>query len=100
MKAKLSSLAQTQPDVWRKRNVEYDPKNTIHTVQHGGGNMLWAVFLLRVQGDFTTLSGQKGVTKHIFLYKTRFHLSCFVQQKLYFLMFDSLELPDIPGVLG
>ena len=26
--------------VWRKRNAEYDPKNTIPTVKHGGGNLM------------------------------------------------------------
>ena len=26
--------------VWRKRNVEYNPKNTIPNVKHGGGNLL------------------------------------------------------------
>ena len=32
--------------VWRKINAEYNPKNTIPTVKHGGGNlMLWGVFL-------------------------------------------------------
>ena len=31
--------------VWRKRNADYDPKNTIPTVKHGGGNlMLWGCF--------------------------------------------------------
>ena len=25
--------------VWRKRNTEYNPKNTIPTVKHGGGNL-------------------------------------------------------------
>ena len=31
--------------VWRKRNVEYNPKNTIPTVKHGGGKlMLWGCF--------------------------------------------------------
>ncbi len=34
--------------VWRRKNAAYDPKNTIPTVKHGGGNiMLWGVFLLR-----------------------------------------------------
>ena len=31
--------------VWRKRNAGYNPKNTIPTVKHGGGNlMLWGYF--------------------------------------------------------
>lgn len=43
--------------VWRKRNAEFDPKN-ISTVQHSGGNMFGAVFLLRLQDDVTALKGQ------------------------------------------
>ena len=31
--------------VWRKRNAQYNPKNTIPTVKPGGGNlMLWGCF--------------------------------------------------------
>ncbi len=31
--------------VWRRRNAAYDPKNTIPTVKHGGGNiMFWGYF--------------------------------------------------------
>ena len=36
--------------VWRKRNAQedYNPKNTIPTVKHGGGNlMLWGCFLAK-----------------------------------------------------
>lgn len=36
-------------------HAEYDQKNTIHTVKHGGGkNILFIVCLLRAQDDFTT----------------------------------------------
>ena len=42
--------------VWRKRNADYNPKNTIPTVKHGGENlMLWAC--LRGQDDFTVSRG-------------------------------------------
>ncbi len=44
--------------VWRKKGEAYNPKNTVPTVKHGGGNiMLWGCFssngtgnLIRVQG--------------------------------------------------
>ena len=37
--------------VWRKRNAEYNPKNTIPTVKHGGGNlMLWGCFSAKGTG--------------------------------------------------
>ncbi|KAG1949036.1 hypothetical protein F2P79_011863 [Pimephales promelas] len=35
----MSSLASTRR-VWRKRNADYDPKNTIPTVKNGGGNIM------------------------------------------------------------
>jgi len=40
---------------WRKRNTDYDPKNTYPTVKHGGVNiMLWGCF--SVKGiDFAVL---------------------------------------------
>ena len=38
--------------VWRKRNAEYNPKNTIPTVKHGGGNlMLWGCFSAKGTGQ-------------------------------------------------
>ena len=37
--------------VWRKRNDDYNPKNTIPTVKHGGGNFrLWGVFSAKGTG--------------------------------------------------
>ena len=44
--------------VWRRRNAAYGPKNTIPTVKHGGGNILWGVFLLRGQDNFTASKGR------------------------------------------
>ena len=39
--------------VWRKRNAEYNPKNTIRTVKHGGGNlMLWGCFSAKGTGSY------------------------------------------------
>ena len=44
--------------VWRKRNAEYSPKNTIPTVKHGGGNLiLGGVSHLRGQDNFTVSRG-------------------------------------------
>ena len=37
--------------VWKKRNAEYNPKNTIPTVKHGGGNlMVWECFSAKGTG--------------------------------------------------
>ncbi|CAJ0930142.1 unnamed protein product [Ranitomeya imitator] len=43
-KIKLFGINSTRR-VWRKRNAAYDPKNTIPTVKHGGGNVtFWGCF--------------------------------------------------------
>ncbi len=54
--------------VWRRRNAAYDPKNTIPTVKHGGGNiMLWGCFsakgtwpLLRIKGTMDGAMYRQG----------------------------------------
>ena len=45
--------------VWRKRNAEYNPKNTIPTVKHGGGNlMLWGCFSAKGTGRLHCIEGR------------------------------------------
>ncbi len=44
--------------VWRRRNAAYDPKNTIPTVKHGGGNiMLWRCFSEKGTGQLHHIKG-------------------------------------------
>ena len=45
--------------VWRKRNAEYNPKNTIPTMKHGGGNlMLWGCFSAKGTGRLHCIEGR------------------------------------------
>uniref|UniRef100_A0A3B3TH33 Uncharacterized protein n=1 Tax=Paramormyrops kingsleyae TaxID=1676925 RepID=A0A3B3TH33_9TELE len=53
-KTKLFGINSTR-HVWRKKNADCNPRNTIPTVKHGGGSIiLWGVFLPRVQDGCTT----------------------------------------------
>ena len=45
--------------VWRKRNAEYNPKNTISTVKHGSENlMLWGYFSAKGTGRLQRIEGR------------------------------------------
>ncbi len=44
--------------VWRRRNAAYDPKNTVPTVTHVGGNiMLWGCFSTKGTGQLHRIKG-------------------------------------------
>ncbi len=44
--------------VWRRRKAAYDPKNTIPTINHGGGNaMLWGYFSAKGTGQLHRIKG-------------------------------------------
>ncbi len=57
-KIKLFGINSTRR-VWRRRrNAAYDPKNTIPTVKHGGGNiMLWGCFSGKGTGQLHRIKG-------------------------------------------
>ena len=52
--------------VWRKRNAEYNPKNTIPTVKHGGGNlMLWGCFSAKGTGRLHRIERRMNGTLYL-----------------------------------
>ena len=59
--------------VWRKRNAEYNPKNTIPTVKHGGGNlMLWGCLSAKGTGRLQRIEGRMGPCTRTFWATTSF----------------------------
>lgn len=43
--------------IWHKNGEAFNPKNTIPTVKHGGGNlMLWGCFLANGPGNLITVN--------------------------------------------
>ncbi|KAL0164887.1 hypothetical protein M9458_040640 [Cirrhinus mrigala] len=56
-KIKLFGINSTR-HAWRRRNAACDPKNTIPTVKHGGGNiMLWGSFYAKGTGQLHRIKG-------------------------------------------
>ncbi len=51
--------------VWRRRNAAHDPKNTIPTVKHGGGNiMLWGCFYAKETVQLHRIKGMMDGTMY------------------------------------
>ncbi|KAI4871795.1 hypothetical protein NFI96_008754 [Prochilodus magdalenae] len=57
-KIELFGLNSTR-HVWRKKNAAYDPKNTVPTVKHGGGSiMFWGCFSAKGTGLLHRITGK------------------------------------------
>ena len=66
MRLKLSFLAikENAMSVWRKPNTSHHPENTIPTVKHGGGSMLWGCFSSAGTGKLVRIEGMMDGTKY------------------------------------
>ncbi len=53
----INSTLYTVLRIWRRRNAAYDPKDTIPTVKHGGGDMLWVCFSAKGTGQLHRIKG-------------------------------------------
>lgn len=64
--------------VWRQRNAEYDPKNTVPIDKHRGGHItLWAVFLTQGTGDLQHAEGpMEGARYETLLSSARTLMMC------------------------
>ncbi len=63
-KIELFGLNSTR-HVWRKKKDENNPKNTIPTVKHGGGNiMLWGCFSAKGTGRLHCIEGRMDVAMY------------------------------------
>jgi len=62
-KKKLFGLNSTRC-VWRKKD-EYNPKNTLPTVKHGGGNIIpWGCFSAKGTGQLHRIERMDGAMYH------------------------------------
>ncbi|KAI4876714.1 hypothetical protein NFI96_008003 [Prochilodus magdalenae] len=56
---KIELLDKNSTRVWRQKNAELHPKNTIPTVKHGGGDiMLWGCFSAKETGRLIRVKGR------------------------------------------
>ncbi|KAI4901782.1 hypothetical protein NFI96_006667 [Prochilodus magdalenae] len=63
-KTELSGLDSTRR-VWRKKNTEHDPKNTVPSVQHGGGSiMFWECCSSKGTGQLHRIDGKMNGVRY------------------------------------